>query len=609
MSIPKLSDKDLKNLILNENAYFYKKSKKLTKTAIETAFRSSKDDKGAKKKYVPIIKKPFNNSEGVEIATYSLDIFEFESKPTFLKNSNSYLIEKKFGLFLIIEIENYIGIIRRNVSGIKKLINEYTEGIDYDVISRFLVTENSKFEKIEASNMNTSEIATHRKISEGKDLKAFYSRFGASKEILNSIRIEESDHKHTISIKTSRVNSFNLKTEFNEIIYWIVDTLKLIDKAYITLPKSSFLDGFAKRIDFKSIINSIEPNYLFIKFYDLLDEVERGNLSDCYMFEDGEKIDLSLEMVINEYQGLIPLTKIEEKKYTADETILNIRENGFSLYNKFFKKIKLEFDNGYKTSLNTYINSNNNFIVNFKEFEYIYTQKKIFKDSKLLENLDFFFETFIAREELENITSEKGAESDFTVDTIKFNQHSLFGHIENYEAKNSKVLICEDKGTEWGDFISADDTNISFYHAKYSSKGLSATRLGEVFDQAQKNLGFLDLNNELIERRKQKWNEYFKHSNTITKISRIRKCPKGENKIEIIKNLISHTSSSPYVKRRIFIVVNFISKSKLEEKIIRLKKNENFKNKEVIIQILWNINSILSIAQERNVDFRIICKP
>lgn len=601
----KLKKVDVENLILNENAYFYKKTQDIGSRDIRMFFNEALVDKSAKSKFKPIIQQPIIGDDEIELGKYSLDIFEFQTKPTFLKKYDKDLVEKKFGLYLIVEIEQYIGLIRRNVSG-TKIFKNFAEGIDYEVLSRFLLTEKSRFEKIESNSMNTSEEALQRKVSEAKNLQGVYSRFSASKEILNSIRLDDDEGKHSIALNTSRVNSFNLKSTFDEIVKWIILTLELVDKAYAAPPQNTFLDGFAKPIKFESVIKTLQPTYLLIRFASLLEEMDQGNIVRAFIVDDNkDELEIELTLVVSENRNLIKLQKVGDK-YEGDGFGLKINKNNIAINNKDFTKIYIEFEGGYSISLNKYLNIGNHFIINFDKIEYVYTNRKIFRDSKLLENLDHFFETFIPRLELKNIISEKGS---YDETSTKFTEDSIFGFIENIEAKDSKLLICDDMGTEWGDFIAANETDITFYHAKYHTEGLSASDLEEVFGQAQKNLGTLELNDELIDVRRDRWLRNYKKDKVLTKIPRIRKCPLGTDKIQIIKDFINTTSSNPRVSRKVYVVINFISKDKLEKAITRLKKGDNFKNKAVILQILWYVNSMMSVALDRNVDFRILCQP
>lgn len=603
----KIEKINLENLILNENAYFYKKEKEITKNDITRFFKNSRDDKGAKKRYKSYIKEPFLDEKGNGIAVFSLDIFEYKTKPSFLKKEDSNLIEIKFGLFLIIENKDYIGLIRRNVSGIKS-INDFIESVDYEILSKFLINEKSKFEKIVSNGMNTSDLALQKKVSEGKDLKGIYSRFGASKEILNSIRIDDDKEKYSIALNTSRVNSFNLKNDFRTVVYWVLIIIDLIEKANIELPHSGFLDAFAKPIKFDSIIDDLKPNYLLIRFSSLLDEIESGNIKESYVVDEkGVNNSIELKDVIKSNEGLFELTYSEKKKYESADIKVKINKNNISIYKNEFAKIHIEFQNGYSTTLNKYINIENSFIINFDKIEYVYTNRRIFKDSKLLENLDHFFDTFIPAPELTTVNSEKG--KSYTSTSNEFNRDSIFSYIETKLAKDSKVLICEDIGTEFADFISVGHEEIIYYHAKYNDVSLSASKLEEVFGQAQKNLGFLELNDEMVELRKDKWLSKYKINKIQTNIDRIRKTPVGPDKINEIKKYINFVSESAHLKRKVYVVINFIEKSELIKKVNDIKAGKKFQNDSVVLQILWFVNSLLSSSLERNVDFRIICRP
>lgn len=597
----------LENLILNENAYFYKKEKEITESDIRRFFKSSRVDKSAKTRFKSYIKEPFLDAEDVEIAVFSLDIFEYKTKPSFIKKHDVNLVEIKFGLFLIVETDEYVGVIRRNVSGIKDFKN-FVEEIDYEILSKFLINEKSKFEKIVSNGMNTSDTALQKKVSEGKDLKGIYSRFGASKEILNSIRIDDDNDKHSIALNTSRVNSFNIKNDFRTTLNWIILIIELIKKANILLPHSGFLDSFAKPIKFESIIDNLKPTYLLIRFSSLLDEIEYGNIKECFTVDkDGVITVAVLKDIIKENEGLKELVYVDTKKYESDDLIVRINKNNISIYKKEFTEINIEFQNGYTTTLNKYLNIENSFILNFDKIEYVYTNRKIFKDSKLLENLDHFFDTFIPNKDLINIKSEKG--KSYLNTSTEFTDDSIFNFIEKKLANDTKVLICEDLGTEFADYISVNDEEIIYYHAKYNDVSLSASKLEEVFGQAQKNLGFLELNDDIIELRRDKWVENYKTKKVITNISRIRNCPSGVDRIEEIKKYVNFVSESPHLKRKVFIVINFIEKADLIKKVNDLKKGKKFQNDTVVTQILWFVNSLLSSALERSVEFRIICRP
>ena len=55
----------------------------------------------------------------------------------------------------------------------------------------------------------------------------------------------------------------------------------------------------------------------------------------------------------------------------------------------------LQKDDGYDISLIDYINKYCSIILNFENIELVYSNRKLFKDSKLLGNIDHFMKVFI----------------------------------------------------------------------------------------------------------------------------------------------------------------------------------------------------------------------
>jgi hypothetical protein len=603
---PPLPAVDLNNILLNENAYFYKQTSNFTQEDILKIFRESLTDKQAERKYKTLIRQPLSDGQKT-VARYSLDIFSFKSKPTFLENPEQGKNEIKYGLFLILESNGYIAVIRKNVSGIKSFYKKINN-IDYKVLAHFLITNKSKFEKIVSNSMNTASNAFQTKSTEGIDLKKILSRFGASKQIINSIRLDNDGGKNTVVLNTSRVNSFNLKSKFEIVLFWIVATIRLIDRAYQNLPASAFIDGFAEPLKFEDVIDSLVPTYVLLRFGNLKSQIEDGEIEKCYRINEGgkeEKVDLLA--VINTNEKLFELSRSNNYLFENDLLQLKVNKTSLTVSSEDFKKIIIDYGDGDKLTLSQYINQESNFIVNFDKVDHVYSHGKVFKDSKLLGDLENFYGTFITYSEIAQITSEKG--TSYTTNSTSFDQNSLFSFIETKLAKQSQCLICDDMGVEWGDFISIDHDEITFYHAKYQTEGLSATNLEEIFGQAQKNLGSLELNEDMIDYRKVRWQGKYKIHKVLTNIDRIRICPASLDKISKIKELVNIASSSGNFRRRIYIVINFISLQELKKSITDLKAGKTFVNKGVTLQILWFVNSLLSSAYELNTELRIICSP
>ena len=144
----------------------------------------------------------------------------------------------------------------------------------------------------------------------------------------------------------------------------------------------------------------------------------------------------------------------------------------FTINSKDIKnKIFLDMGKSQYVSIIDYINRNSAFMINFKEADMIYYSRALFKDHKLLQNIDYFMRIFEPMNELSDIEDEK--QKDFT-DAEIFDNNSLFGFVCNHFS-NSEYLVCDDLGDEWADFISIHNNIIRFIHAKSGTEGLSAT--------------------------------------------------------------------------------------------------------------------------------------
>lgn len=166
-------------------------------------------------------------------------------------------------------------------------------------------------------------------------------------------------------------------------------------------------------------------------------------------------------------------------------------------------------------------------------------------------------------------------------------------------------FICDDLYKEWADHIGLNEKFISFYHSKYKNSSFSASDFQDIVGQALKNLGNLSPSDDQWDIKEGFWNNLYKNNSIETQINRIRT---GQNSNDVI-SYFKKIKGYPNIKKQVHIVINFISKSALEDKLIRLKNGEQFRERNEIIQILWFISSLISSCFEANTEVYIHCKP
>jgi len=126
-----------------------------------------------------------------------------------------------------------------------------------------------------------------------------------------------------------------------------------------------------------------------------------------------------------------------------------------------------------------------------------------------------------------------------------------------------------------------------------------------IVGQAQKNLGNLSPADNQWKMKKNLWDRDYVLNKTTTQIHRIRKGSNSNEAIAYFKNL----KSQPNLTKKVYLVINFISKLELTDRLQKLKNNETFKERNEVIQILWFISSLISSCNEVSAETYIICKP
>ncbi|TNO91096.1 hypothetical protein [Bacillus cereus] len=586
----------LEDLILTENAYYYRKLKNISKTKIESIFKEVSRKKEGN--YVlKIVKKSMNSRP----LTYSICIFKYKEKPSFI--NNDLLHETKFAYLLIVEYSNYVVINKKGISGLEKLLKDYIEGVEYTAISKTFLSDRTNFEKMSLHNMDISDNVVRRKSMEAINLKESISVFGVSQYIVNQVRLSNGEEKFSLSFNTSKINQLGKKVDLNYYLNWVIGICNKIDSF---VDSETFMDNFSTPLSFEDYIDEITPSGLLFLTSELVNQIEEKKI-DSVRYIDRE---IKLLTYVKRFQRTLEIEQkiISGKSYFMipnrfdDSLRLKINKNSISIYSRILKDVILTFDNGEEMNLLAFINRYHTFMVSFNQVEIMYWNKKLFKDSKLLNNISHFLKIFKKYKRLEHIDSEKGK---CPTRTKEFSNNSLFNFVEKQLTIGSDYVICDDLGNEWADYISIKShENISFFHAKHGKKGLSASNFHEVISQAQKNLGNIFANDAELDRKKEKWNKIYSLKDYPN--SQIRRLRKGTNARYAV-DMYRKTLLSPNTRKEVYLVVDFISYNDIKTELEKLKRHGTAKNETV--QILWLISSFVLACKEVSVDAYITCLP
>lgn len=597
----------LSNIILHENAYFFIKEKDefLSKRLIKNTFKEASQDKKGKP-LLEIIKEPKSFNDKTKVF-YSMAIFRYTKKPSFIHELIDGWEETKLAYICIIDFESHLVIARRNISKISDFLSLF-EPLDYEVITSIFSQEGTSIEKLSMDNMNISDRAIRQKSLESTDLKENVSSFGLQGYILNNVRVSNDDEKVALAVNSSRINQLGSKNSFDGFLNWSNQIIKKI-KDY-DIPKTNFLSSFAKAVDYSKFKDSLYPTSILIILNKLYKEYEENKIKRCFFKikkkEDVIEKEINLINILRKFEYLIEIEDTDEgfklQNPIVNDLFLVLNPKSITLRSKKLSKVYIEFENDLCFPILAVLNWNKSYIITFNNPELIYCNRKLFKDSRLLENIEGVLKIFKPFVELENVISEKGI---FNSSSTNFSEDSIFGFVEQKFKNDYDFFICDDLSKEWADHIGLNEESIVFYHSKYKNSNFSASDFQDIVGQSLKNLGNLSPSEDQWVIKENIWNKKYKNKGITTKIDRIRTKQKSSQAISFFKKVKGY----PNVNKQVNIVINFISKSDLEDRLNKLKLGIDFKEKNEVIQILWFVSSLISSCYEANTQVYIYCKP
>ncbi|WP_159470336.1 hypothetical protein [Dyadobacter sp. 3J3] len=596
----------IENILINENAYFYENSENVPvfNNKITEIFRTVSSVKTGNY-LLNSIRLKLNQNEDIY---YSICVFKYTTKPTFIEEGLTNWDEEKIAYLLIVEIEDYIIVNKKNISKIQDFLKQF-KPLDYSVLSTLFVTDDTSFEKFSLKNLNVSDKAVREKTIEAIDLKENFSALGASNYLLNSLRLKNNDEKTSLMLNSSRINKFGKKNSIENFCFW---SKNLVQQIKNHTNSSTFLSIFAEPQDYEALKDGLVPISILFNFSNIYTDFEQGLINRVivrYTIQDEEILDKEINLIdfLAKFERLCKVDTIAGvhsiNNTTSKDLEIKLNDKSITIRSQKLKNVKLIQDNGNEISVTDYINGKNSFIINFDNIDLAYSNRKLFKDSRLIGSIPNFLKIFKIHNDLNNITSEKGA---FLTTSTLFENNSLFGFVENNFQNDFDFFICDDLSKEWADHIGISENKISFFHSKHKIANASASAFQDIVGQAQKNLGNLTPQDFQLESKRNIWNSTYNSSDGVnTLIARSRR---GQNSNQIIDQF-KETIKNPYLRKEVILVIDFISKSNLEIYLENLVNGVHFNERNETIQILWFISSLISSCLELNTEVTIYCKP
>jgi hypothetical protein len=249
--------------------------------------------------------------------------------------------------------------------------------------------------------------------------------------------------------------------------------------------------------------------------------------------------------------------------------------------------------------LKRYIDRNDLYTILFNDLAVVYLDGTLYRDQNLTDGRSFLGHVQSCAQ-LNTVTDEKGA---FAAGQTAFDRDSVFGVIVERIAE--EVLVCDDLGDEWADFIGINDDSqpktFSFYHAKHGALTLGASALHIAVSQAIKNLGRLNPSDEEIATKMEKWEGPYNNNNVETAIQRIIGATAAALRAKLASTLMS-----PDTIRRVLIVTSSLSRAQLEQQFRSIQAGNA--PSAHFVQLYWLLMSFFGACNEVNANGYVICQ-
>ncbi len=606
----------IEHLYVSRAAYFYRRKRRLSNAAIDRLFRMLRSNAVAPSKNL-------FSAHRVELehSTYSAICFSFERSPAFL-TSQAGAVERVFGFLMIVERGNLIAVLKAGLDPPSAFKLDHLDKIGSDRVDRAIARHGAVFEKLRLKNMSTSRHALRSKTLEARNLENTVPTAGASHFVPKGYNVRRDDGNYSATLNTGRISIQADRAGFEEIVRWAGEVMDLL--AVDAGETSAFIRNFARPMDLVSIPNDVRPTYL---------AVDVPGLDDRLSGEEGRKIRLVREdqdtfVEINE-AAIDPLREDLDRTFpivaergenhvedpdsgvrigTVKVRKTRIAHQGFtlpSIEEIFVEDALLPVGtDADRRPLARFLDQEDLFTVLFSDLSLAYIDGSLYRDEALRGGGADFLRHLYTAPSLAQATSEKGA---FNDGQQVFDDLSVFRAVVDQIAKEEDVLLCDDLGDEWADFIGVRTATrpamVSFYHAKHGRRSLGASAFHEAVGQAQKNLGRMALPPEVMPPKYVSWETNYRGGGAETAIPRI---VRGGGRAEIERR-IDEARSAPDLVRRVFIVTSSLSRLEVEATFADAAAGQA--PPAHFVQLYWLLTSYFSACTEVGAIGYVVCQP
>lgn len=596
------------------SANFYLLRKKLSDKAVEDLFVSLRASHGV------TANNDFKHTRKLlDGMRWSALCFRYESTPSFLEDTSA-IRENLCGFLLLIEYQGHVAVLSSRLSLPSSFKTKHLSAVATARVEGAIAGADAIFQRMTMRNMSISPFAMRSKTLEAQNLVNVVGPAGSRRYAPRTFSVVANGAQSTATPSTGRIGIRSARADLPGAVTFaknVIDAL-VVDNAEV----SPFIRSFARPASLSEALAASAPMAMAIDTSKLLDAV--GNDAAgirLIRLEGDEAVELSAGELTELLEQLDRPLNIEGQQPvriardpTTGEQAASISLNKSRIALRSLSQlpasniyVERASDNPNeerdRQTLRAHLDEIDALIVLFDDVRLAYIDGQVFRDETLLDGGESFLRYFTANAHLATVTSEKGT---FTATQTAFDAASSFGVIVNHISSADPILLCDDLGDEWADFIGIADeagtTQISFYHAKHGMLSLGASSFHVSVSQAIKNLGNMVFPEERLAGKLDLWGSAYNAPNQQTQIQRTVR----SNAPDLAASL-GRARTAPDARRRAVIVTSSLSRQAIVNAFTAIQAGE--RPAPSFVQLYWLLQSFFSACAEIGASGAVICQP
>lgn len=603
----------INELQTSKSCYFFKQRTRVTSKAITELFRAVRSSQvAASNNHFSFIR------EVSGAANWSGLCFQFERTPPFLPGTQT-LVDRVTGYILLIEYRGHIAVFKSQIDVTPEFSKRYLQRMDPQAVDRGLTSKDSIFDRVRLRHMSLSRFALRSKTLEGENLQNNVGMSSSSRFAPLGYSFQESGEHFSTTPRTGRISQRADKAGYVDLLNYACDIIDRIHPKPGRPSSSPFLAAFSRPMDLIDL--TAAPSQFAVDTAILrqalsdekairLIEVNGANLRELQQNEVNQiLIDLTAISPISPSASarkkiINPNTGAELGEISLNKSRIALKRLELpSISNIYVESTQFSVGmDGDRIKLKQFIDKEDIFIILFDQPQFAYLDGNLYRDESLTNGGDLFLAYLFGKKELSQVVDEKGK---FTTAHIAFDNDSTFGVIPSAIAPDDDVLVCDDLGDEWADFIGLrtdpSAPRITFYHAKHGALSLGASPFHVSVGQAIKNLGNLSLPVAAMSKKYMRWSRSYTNNRVRTNISRTCR-----GTAAAVQQAVDLCRNAPHTTKRVAIVTSSLSKSAVQQAFNDIAAGAPVD--PYFVQLYWLLSSFFAACTEVGAFGCVICQ-